>query len=66
LKVTIPIIERAITNEIIEEKIKQLKPIHPELAAVDGRIHEIDLETVTDALEALLKVHAHEGHEEKL
>jgi hypothetical protein len=56
---------------MIEEKIKQLKHIHPELAAVDGRIHEMDLETVNcivvaDALEALLKVHAHEGHEEKL
>ena len=71
MKITIPIIERAITNEMIEEKIKQLKPIHPELAAVDGRIHEMDLKTVNcivvaDALEALLKVHAHEGHEEKL
>jgi diphthamide biosynthesis methyltransferase len=58
------IIEKAITNEMVEEKIKQLKPIHPELAAVAERIHEMDLKEtvntiiVADALEALLKVHA--------
>jgi diphthamide biosynthesis methyltransferase len=58
------IIEKAITNEMVEEKIKQLKPIHPELAAVAERIHEMDLKetvntiVVADALEALLKVHA--------
>jgi hypothetical protein len=57
---------------MVEEKIKQLKPLHPELAAVDGRIHEMDLKEtvntiiVADALEALLKVHAHEVHERKL
>jgi hypothetical protein len=56
--------EKAISNEMVEEKIRQLKPIHPELAAVAERIHEMDLkETVrtiiaADALEALLKVHA--------
>lgn len=56
--------EKAISNEMVEEKIRQLKPIHPELAAVAERIHEMNLkETVNaiiaaDALEALLKVHA--------
>jgi hypothetical protein len=58
------IVEKAITNEMVEEKIKELKPIHPELAQVAETIHEMDLkETVNailviDALEALLKVHA--------
>jgi hypothetical protein len=58
------IIEKTITNETVEEKIKELKPIHPELAQVAETIHEMDLkETVNailviDALEALLKVHA--------
>jgi hypothetical protein len=56
-------IEKAITNEMVEEKIKQLKSIHPGLAAVAERIHEMDLKEtvntilVADALEALLKVH---------
>ncbi|MGB7953277.1 MAG: hypothetical protein WCF23_04795 [Candidatus Nitrosopolaris sp.] len=58
------IIEKAISNEMVEERIKQLKPIHPELAAVAERIHEMDLKetvnsiVVAEALEALLKVHA--------
>jgi len=58
------IIEKAITNEMVEEKIKQLKPIHPELAAVAETIHEMDLKEtvnaiiVADALEVLLKVQA--------
>ena len=58
------IVEKAITNEMVEEKIKELKPIHPELAQVAETIHKMDLkETVNailviDALEALLKVHA--------
>jgi diphthamide biosynthesis methyltransferase len=58
------IVEKAITNEMVEEKIKELKPIHPKLAEVAETIHEMDLkETVNtilaiDALEALLKVHA--------
>lgn len=56
--------EKAITNEMVEEKIRQLKPVHPELAAFAERIHEMDLkETVNaiiaaDAVEVLLKVHA--------
>lgn len=37
------IIEKAITNGMVEEEIKQLKPIYPELAAVAERIQEIDL-----------------------
>ncbi len=58
------VVEKAITNEMVEEKIKDLKPIHPELAQVAETIHEMDLkETVNailviDALEALLKIHA--------
>lgn len=61
---TLLIVEKAITNEMVEEKIKELKPIHPELAQVAETIHEMDLkETVNailviDALEALLRVHA--------
>ena len=58
------IFEKAISDEMVEEKIKQLKPIHPELAAVAERIHEMDLKKtvntiiVVDGLEALLKVYA--------
>ena len=58
------IVEKTITDDMVEEKIKGLKPIHPELAQVAETIHEMDLkETVNailviDALEALLKVHA--------
>lgn len=58
------IVERTITREMVQEKITELKPIHPELAQVAETIHEMDLkETVNailviDALEALLKVHA--------
>ena len=37
---------------MVEEKIKQLKPIHLELAAVAERIHEMDLkETVNCIIE---------------
>ena len=49
---------------MVEEKIKDLKPIHPKLAEVAETIHEMDLkETVItilaiDAVEAILKVHA--------
>lgn len=34
------IFEKAVTNEMVEEKIKQLKTIHPELAAVAERVHD--------------------------
>jgi hypothetical protein len=63
-KTTMLIVEKAITNEMVEEKIKELKPIHPELAQVAETIHEMDLKEtvnailVVDTLEALLKVHA--------
>ena len=63
-KTTMLIVEKAITNDMVEEKIKELKPIHPELAQVAETIHDMDLkETVNailviDALEVLLKVHA--------
>ena len=58
------IVEKGITNEMVQEKIKELKPIHPELAQVAETIHEMDLKKtvntilVVDALEILLKVHA--------
>ena len=58
------IIEKGITNEMVQEKIKELKPIHPQLAQVAETIHEMDLKKtvntilVVDALEILLKVHA--------
>ena len=58
------IVEKAITNEMVQEKIKELKPIHPELAQVAETIHEMDLKKtvntilVVDALEVLLRVHA--------
>jgi len=63
-KITMLIVEKAITNEMIEERIKELKPIHPGVAQVAETIHKMDLkETVNailviDALEALLRVHA--------
>jgi diphthamide biosynthesis methyltransferase len=63
-KITMIIVEKAITNDMVEEKIKELKPIHPELAQVAETIQKMDLkETVNailviDALEVLLKVHA--------
>jgi hypothetical protein len=59
------IVEKTITNEMVEEKIKELKPIHPELAQVAETIHEMDLkETVNailviDALEHLQKGSRH-------
>jgi hypothetical protein len=63
-KITMLLVEKIITNEMVEEKIKELKPIHPELAQVAETIHEMDLKKtvntilVVDALEVLLKVHA--------
>lgn len=62
--ITMLIVERTITREMVQEKITELKPIHPELAQVGETIHEMNLkETVNamlviDAFEALLKVHA--------
>jgi hypothetical protein len=57
------IIEKVITNGMVEEKIKQLKLIHPELAAVAERIHKMDLKETVNSI-----VVAHDvmrGHEEK-
>lgn len=57
------IVEKGISNEMVEEKIKELKPIHPELAQVAETIREMDLKAtvntilVVDEVEALLKVH---------
>jgi hypothetical protein len=57
------IVEKGISNEMVQEKINELKPIHPELAQVAETIHQMDLKTtvntilVVDALEVLLKVH---------
>ena len=57
------IVEKGISNEMVQEKIRELKPIHPELAQVAETIHQMDLKTtvntilVVDALEVLLKVH---------
>jgi hypothetical protein len=57
------IVEKNISNEMVQEKINELKPIHPELAQVAETIHQMDLKTtvntilVVDALEVLLKVH---------
>ena len=42
-KITMIIVEKAITNDMVEEKIKELKPIHPELAQVAETIHKMDL-----------------------
>lgn len=62
-EITMLTIEKAITNEMVEERIKQLKPIHPELAALAERIHEMDLKEtinnllVIDTVEAALKIH---------
>jgi len=44
------IVEKAITNEMVDEKIKQLKPIHPELAAVAERIHQMDLKETVNTI----------------
>ena len=46
-----PIIEKAITNEMVEEKIKQLKPIHPEPAVVAERIHKMDLKETVNSID---------------
>jgi hypothetical protein len=57
------IVEKNISNEMVQEKINELKPIHPELAQEAETIHQMDLKTtvntilVVDALEVLLKVH---------
>jgi hypothetical protein len=37
------ILEREITDEMVEEKIKELKPHHPIFAAILERVHEMNL-----------------------
>ena len=37
-------LEREITDEVVEEKIKELKPKHPLLATILENIHEMSLE----------------------
>ena len=44
------IIEKGITNEMVEEKIKQLASTHPELATVAESIHEMDLKETVNAI----------------
>ena len=52
------IIEKAITDEMVEERIKQLKPIHPELASVAERIHEMDLKETVNSIVVAHGCHA--------
>jgi hypothetical protein len=42
--------ERALTDEIVEDKIKELKPHHPVFAAVLERVHEVNLKETVNAL----------------
>ena len=57
-------LEREITDEVIEEKIKELKPKHPLLATILENIHEMSLEdtvrvlVLSEGLEWILKVRA--------
>lgn len=57
-------LEREITDEMIEEKIKELKPKHPQLATVLEGIHRMSLEdtvrvlVLSEGLEWILKVRA--------
>ena len=56
--------ERVITDEMVEERIKELKPHHPVFAAILERVHEMNLKEVVNAivvlegLRWLLKLHA--------
>ena len=56
--------EKAITDEMVEERIKELKPHHPVFAAILERVHEMNLKEVVNALvvieglRMLLKIHA--------
>jgi hypothetical protein len=44
------IVEKGITNEMVQEKIRELKPIHPELAQVAETIHEMDLKKTVNTI----------------
>ena len=56
--------EKAITDEMVEERIKELKPHHPVFAAILEKVHEMNLKEVVNALVVieglrwLLKIHA--------
>jgi hypothetical protein len=56
--------EKAITDGMVEERIKGLKPHHPIFAAILERVHEMNLKEVVNALVVieglrwLLKFHA--------
>lgn len=56
--------EKAITDEMVEERIKELKPHHQVFAAILERVHEMNLKEVVNALVVieglrfLLKIHA--------
>ena len=56
--------ERAITDEMVEERIKELKPHHPVFAAILEKVHEMNLKEAVNALVVieglrwLLKIHA--------
>jgi hypothetical protein len=56
--------EKAITDEMVEERIKELKPHHPIFAAILERVHEMNLKEAVNALVVLeglrwlLKIHA--------
>jgi hypothetical protein len=56
--------EKAITDEMVEERIKELKPHHPVFAAILERVHEMNLKEAVNALVVieglrwLLKIHA--------
>jgi hypothetical protein len=58
------ILEKAITDEMVGEKINKLKPHHLVLAALLERVHEMNLEetiiafVVIEGLRWLLKIHA--------
>jgi len=64
--------EKAISDEMVVEKIQELKSVHPKLASVAERIHEMDLKEtvrailVVDVLEAFLKIHALREAREKI
>ena len=56
--------EKAITDEMVEERIKELKPHHPVFAAILEEVHEMNLKEVVNALvvieglRMLLRIHA--------
>lgn len=56
--------EKAITDEMVEERIEELKPHHSVFAAILEKVHEMNLKEVVNALVVieglrwLLKIHA--------